>query len=228
MRLFAIPATIVGIAIAIVFFKLYGMLTRPDVPRPIATIVDQFAPGVHIGATVFDTRHSVAGMTYVSHLGFVGMPGQRDNNLPGYGVVRFAQVRLLLDEKTRAQPNPNPKDARIDAVEIVSIDPSATSQITNAFIMLTRTPPREGCLQTSEEGRLRDVHVWSAPNDRGGVALISDLGTTPTSPATPTSYTPPGVPTLTSVLAFSGKFEGGRTLRGKYTDASCALVQQPQ
>src|SRR5437868_14679815 len=70
MRLFAIPATIVGVAIAIVFFKLYGMLTRPDVPRPIAIIVDQFAPGVQIGASIYDARHAVAGMTYVPHLGF--------------------------------------------------------------------------------------------------------------------------------------------------------------
>ena len=93
--------------------------------------------------------------------------------------------------------------------------------------MLWRRPPRDGCLSTSEEGHLRDVHVWSTANDRGGVALISDFRTTPASSTTPTSYTPPS-PSLTSVLAFSGKFEGGRTLRGNYTDASCALTQQSQ
>src|SRR5437763_11944944 len=179
MRLFAIPATIVGVAIAIVFFKLYGMLTRPDVPRPIAIIVDQSAPGVQIGASIYDARHAVAGMTYVPHLGFVGLPGQRDSNLPGNGVVRFAQVRLLLDEKTRVQPKPDQKHAHIDAVEIVSTDPSATSQLTEAFIMLWRKQPRDGCLSTSGEGHLRDVHIWSTSNDRGGVALISDFRTTP-------------------------------------------------
>jgi hypothetical protein len=228
MRLLAIPATLVGIAIAIVFFKLYGMLTRPDVPKPISIIVDQFAPGVHMGATVFDTRHAVAGMTYVPHLGYVGIPGQRDSNLPGNGVVRFSQVRLLLDEKTRVQPNPDARHARIDAVEIVSTDPSASAQLTEAFIMVWHNTPRDGCLSTSEEGHLRDVHVWSTANNRGGVALITDFRTTPASSTTPASYMAPSTPSLTSVLAFSGKFEGGRTLRGNYTDASCSLTLQSQ
>jgi hypothetical protein len=222
MRLFGIPATLAGIALAILFFKLYGMVTRPDVPRPIAIIVDQFAPGVQIGAKVFDMRHSVAAMTYVPHLGYVGNPGQRDTNLPGYGVVHFSQVRLLLDEETRAQPNPNQKRARVDAVEIISIEPSASTQIASTFVMLSAKPPRDGCLRTSEEGHLREVHVWSTANERGGVALMSDFQTEAP------SYTARRPPTITSVLAFSGKFDGGRTLRGNYVDASCALAQQAQ
>src|SRR3982751_135960 len=98
MRLLSIPATLVGIAVAIIFFKIYGVFTRPDVPRPVAIVIDQFAPGVSIGAKVTDVRHHVANMTYVPHLGYVGLPRRREPNLPNGYSVKFAQVRLLLDE----------------------------------------------------------------------------------------------------------------------------------
>ena len=124
-------------------------------------IVDQFAPGVALGATVADTRHAVAAMTYVQHLGYVGVPDSRGANLPGNGYVTFSQVRLLLDEQTRRQPAPDPAKARIDAVEVVSADPSAVSDVTTALMFVFRRMPREGCLTTSEEGRLRDVRVWT-------------------------------------------------------------------
>lgn len=220
MRLLTIPASIAGIALAIVFFKLYGIVARPSVPRPIAVIVDQFAPGVQLGARVADARHSVAAMTYVPHLGFVGMPGHRDGNLPNGYSVSFAQVRLLLDEKTRRQPNPDPSSARIDAVEVVSADANASADLSTAFALLFRRPPRDGCLRTSEEGHFREVHVWPTPNERGGVALVNEFIADPT--------VQPRGPPMTSVVAFTGKFEGGRTLRGNYTDAGCTLVLQSQ
>src|SRR5690242_12677638 len=129
VRLLTIPATLIGIAIAIIFFKVYGIFTRPDVPRPVAIVVDQFAPGVSICAKVADVRHSVAAMTYVPHLGYVGIPGSRGTNLPNGYNVKFAQVRLLLDEETRRLPSPNPAKTRIDAVEIVSGEANAASDI---------------------------------------------------------------------------------------------------
>ena len=220
MRLLSIPATLVGIAIAIIFFKVYGLLTRPEVPRPVAIIVDQFAPGVSIGAKVADVRHYVAGMSYVPHLGYVGIPGNRGGNLPNGYSVRFAQVRLLLDEETRRLPNPNPAKARIDAVEIVSGESSAASDIGQALTMTFRAAPRVGCLRTSDEDRLRDVQVWPTPNERGGLALISDHRAT--------AADRERGPQMTSVIGFVGKFDGGRTLRGNYTDASCLLVLQSQ
>ena len=216
MRLLSIPATLIGIAFAILFFKVYGIFTRPDVPRPVALIVDQFAPGVAIGAKVADVRHYVAAMTYVPHLGFVGIPGNRGANLPNGYSVRFAQVRLLLDEETRRLPNPNPAKARIDAVEIVSGESSAASDIGQAFTMTFRAAPRVGCLRTADDDRLRDVQVWPTPNERGGLALISDRRASAADRG----------PQMTSVIGFVGKFDGGRTLRGNYTDASCLLVMQ--
>ena len=216
MRLLTIPATLIGIALAIVFFKVYGILTRPAVPRPVAMVVDQFAPGVSIGAKVADVRHSVAAMTYVPHLGFVGIPGSRGTNLPNGYIVKFAQVRLLLDEETRRLPSPNPAKARIDAVEIVSGEANAASDIGQALAMAFRRPPREGCLRTADDDRVRDVQVWATPNERGGVALITDHRVFPRDRAKG--------PQMTSVIGFVGKFDGGRTLRGNYTDASCSLV----
>jgi len=220
MRLLSIPATLIGIALAVIFFKIYGIFTRPDVPRPVAIIVDQFAPGVSIGAKVSDVRHSVAAMIYVPHLGYVGLPGSRGPNLPNGYSVKFAQVRLLLDEQTRRLPNPNPSKARIDAVEIVSGEPSAAYDIGQAFTMTFRRPPREGCLHTADDDRVRDVQIWATPNERGGLALITDHRAKPAERATG--------PQMTSVIGFVGKFDGGRTLRGNYTDASCIVAQQTQ
>ena len=82
MRLLSIPAMLIGIAVAIIFFKIYGFVSRPSVPLPVATVVSQFAPGVEIGAKVSDARHSVAAMTYVPHLGFVGLPGHTVRTCP--------------------------------------------------------------------------------------------------------------------------------------------------
>lgn len=221
MRLLSIPATLIGIALAIIFFKVYGVLSRPAVPRPIALIVDQFAPGVKIGATVAETRYSVAAMSYVPHLGYVGIPGSRGTSLlPNGYPVNFAQVRLLLDERTRREPKPNPSKARIDAVEVVTAEGSAGGELNTAFSMVFRRQPRDGCLHLSEEGKLRDVRVWTTPNELGGVALVTDFAATAAAKASG--------PGMTNVIAFTGKFDGGRTLRGNYTDASCTLVTQSQ
>jgi hypothetical protein len=216
MRLVGIPATVGGIALAIIFFKVYGLVSRPDVPRPIAILVDQFAPGVEIGARVSDMKHAVPAMTYVPHLGFVGMPGQRGANLPDGYSVRFEQVRLLLDETTRRQPNPNPAKARVDAVEVVTSESIAAGEIGQAFNIIFRKPPRLGCLHMSDESRLRDVQTWATPNERGGISIISDYR--------PDPKVRPSGPVITNVIAFVGNFDGGRTLRANYTDASCMLV----
>ena len=216
MRLLSIPAMLVGIAVAIIFFKIYGAFTRPDVPRPVAFVVSKFAPGVEIGAKVADARRAVAAMTYVPHLGFVGLPGGTGTDLPAGGYATFVQVRLLLDEATRVKAHPDPAKSNIDAVEIVSADPSASTDISQALLMLFRRLPRNGCLRTSTEDRLREVRLWTTPNDRGGVALISDFN------ANPMTRTPG--PMITNVIAFTGKFDGGRTLRGNYTDMLCTQL----
>ena len=223
MRILSIPAMVFGIALAILFFKVYGIVTRPEVPRPVAFVIGQFAPGVEIGAKVADARHAVAGMTYVRHLGYVGMPAPHVANLPNGSTAAFAQVRLLLDERTRMQAKPDPAKARIEGVETVTNEGAAPAELTSAFSTMFRRPPRDGCIHTSDEGRLREVHVWTTPNERGGLALVTDFD--------PTRATaPPGTVgmRMTSVIAFTGKFDGGRTLRANYTDATCAQLSESQ
>ena len=218
MRLLSIPAMLIGIVIAILFFKVYGLVTRPAVPLPVAAIVSQFAPDVQIGARVSEAKHGVAAMTYVPHLGYVGVPNAHGPNTPTGRSVNFSQVRLLLDERTRSERNPDPTKARVDAVELVTADASAADDIGTAIMMAIRRVPIEGCLKP-EEDRLRQVRVWVTPNERGGIAMISDffIGTPQ----------PSHGPYMTNVIAFVGKFDGGRTLRGNYTNATCTQISQP-
>ena len=219
MRLLSIPALLIGIVIAILFFKVYGLVTRPEVPLPVAAIVGQFAPDVQIGAKVSEAKHGVASMTYVPHLGFVGVPNAHSPNTPTGRTVNFSQVRLLLDERTRAERNPNPAKARVDAVEVVTGDASAADDIGTAISVVMRRVPIMGCLKAPDEDHLRQVQVWTTPNERGGIAMISDffLGTP----------SPSHGPYMTNVIAFVGKFDGGRTLRGNYTNAACTQISPP-
>jgi hypothetical protein len=208
VRLLSIPALLIGIALAIVFFKVYGLVTRPSVPLPVAVIVSQFAPDVEIGA-----------MTYVPHLGFVGVPNAHSPNTPTGRTVNFSQVRLLLDERTRGELRPDPAKARVDAVEVVTGESSAADDIETTIAAAFRRVPVQGCLRTPEEDRLRQVRVWITPNERGGVAVISDFFIGAPSPS--------HGPYMTNVIAFVGKFDGGRTLRGNYTNAACTAISQP-
>jgi len=219
MRFLSIPAAVLGVALAILFFNVYGAMSRPSVPLPVAVVVGQFAPGVEIGARVTEARHGVAAMSYVPHLGYVGVPQSKTPNTPTGRTVNFSQVRLLLDQRTRSQASPDPAKARVDAVELVTADAAATDDITALITNVIRRLPREGCLKTPEAGRLRQVHLWATPNDRGGIAVINDFYI-----GTPTLE---HGPYMTNVLAFVGKFEGGRTLRGNYTDATCTEVEAP-
>ena len=216
MRLLSIPALLIGIAIAIVFFKVYGLITRPAVPMPVATIVSAFAPDVEIGARVSDAKHGVAAMTFVPHLGFVGVPNSHGANTPTGRTINFSQVRLLLDERTRSERNPNPAKARVDAVEVVTGDASAADDIGTAIAAVIRRVPIMGCIKAPDEDHLRQATVWITPNERGGVAMISDFFVGNPSPS--------HGPYMTNVIAFVGKFDGGRTLRANYTNAACTQV----
>jgi hypothetical protein len=140
--------------------------------------------------------------------------------MPDGQTMNFAQVRLLLDEQTRVQPHPDPARSRIDAVEVVTGETDAAAQLSSAFVATFHRIPRNGCIRTSEEGRLREVHVWMTPNERGGVAVITDFGGSPEART--------NAPVMTSVLAFTGKFDGGRTLRANYSDATCEQIAEAQ
>src|SRR5215471_2319099 len=63
VKFLSIPAMVFGVALAILFFNVYGAMSRPSVPLPVAVVVGQFAPGVEIGARVTEARHGVAAMS---------------------------------------------------------------------------------------------------------------------------------------------------------------------
>jgi hypothetical protein len=212
MRLVTLPAFVVGIAFAILFFNLYGVMSRPEVPRPIAFVVGEFAPGVEIGAKVADIRQNVAGMTYVRYVGFVGVPRRSNmSKLPDLS-VEFQQVRLLLDERTRDLPSPDVSAAHVDAVEVLTAQRSAAGELVTLFTTMFRKQPIVGCARGSDDGMLRDVQTWSTPNARGGLSVVSDYSGSPTYAGL----------TVTSVFAFAGKFDGGNTLRALYRDVPCS------
>jgi hypothetical protein len=141
----------------------------------VAAVVQQFAPNVEIGAKVADVKRGIAAMTYVPHLGFVGVPDSRSPNLPDGYTINFSQVRLLLDERARQLPHPDPAKVRVDAVEIVTGNQGVASEIATALTMTFRRNPRLGCLKASDEAQPRQVQLWMTPNERGGIALISDF-----------------------------------------------------
>jgi hypothetical protein len=219
VRIVTLPAAVLGIALTILFFKLYGVITRPSVPLPVSVVIGQFAPGVEIGKSVTDARHGVAAMTYVRHLGFVGVPNSHGPNMPDGGTIDFAQVRLLIDEPSRTQVNPNPARTRVDAVEVVTANRGAQTLLNELFTGMLRRAPREGCLHTADPSRLRTVQIWTTPNERGGFAMTSDYRRGRIGYAAD--------PGLTNLLAFVGKFQGARTLRADYSDANCSQIAEP-
>src|SRR3954470_17966088 len=48
-KFFFFPAAAIALVLVAFFFKIYGPMTRPDVPRPIEMAVAHYVPGVAIG-----------------------------------------------------------------------------------------------------------------------------------------------------------------------------------
>ena len=213
LRILSIPAGIIGVVIAIAFFSLYGFVTKPDVPTPVAYVVTQFAPGVRIGATVADVKHRVSNLTWAPHVGFVGAVPAHVVNLPGGGGVSFPQIRLVLSAKARSGAKPPLEKAQIEAVEFVTSAVGAYPDLASGLTSIFRAVPRTGCVRLPDEGGFREVHYWVTRKQQGGVALVSDYAGTSSD-----SYS--GV-SLVSVIAFTGEFRGGLTLRANFAEGSC-------
>src|SRR6185369_11581079 len=67
---FFFPAAVIGIGLAIVFFKVYGATTKPDVPAPIAEATAFYAPGITLGKPVKEQR-AVGELRWVRYVGYV-------------------------------------------------------------------------------------------------------------------------------------------------------------
>src|SRR4051812_9528609 len=117
------PELAIAIALAIGFFKIYGRMTRPDVPRPIELAVSRFAPGVALGKPVADGAMRLGDLTWVRDVGFVG--GSRTG---------FAQTRLLLSPEDRAA-QVGSRAANVDAVELVMTNDDARSAISDLSML---------------------------------------------------------------------------------------------
>src|SRR5438128_1858722 len=105
---FFFPAAVIGIGLAIVFFKFYGRLTKPDVPAPVVNTLKYFAPGVAIGKPVKESK-GLGDLVWVRHVGYVS----------DYPRAGFIQTRLIVspEEADKVTGDPN---AKVIAVELVS------------------------------------------------------------------------------------------------------------
>jgi hypothetical protein len=205
MRAFVLPGIILGLALAWLGLRSYDALTRPDVPAQVQAVVQRYAPGIQIGATVRELRPRVsAPLTYVPHLGWVAT--LRDKT----GV---SQLRLLVSEQDRAGAGAD--GDRVDAVELVTASPDAYITVLTDLTTVFRRMPREGCLTTPEPGKYREVRLWTVGDD-GGVALVNDFGGN-------TTFRHTGM-VVVALLAYAGPFRGSATLRESWTARSCARL----
>lgn len=209
-KFFAFPALALGGLLAILFFRIYGPATRPEVPKPIELAVDHFAPGVAIGKSVAESSKLLSKLTYTQHVGFIGTP-------LGGGDVK--QVRLLLGPRDRSLGGPD-QQVRVDAVELLSMRGTYRGEVMAQLAGLFRgAPPKLGCITPSREGMpYRDVQYWTTKNDRGGAAFMSDWSIMPRAPVTAKSAA------VWSMLFWTGPFRGQYTLRGDFQPKPCIDV----
>jgi hypothetical protein len=205
VRSFALPALILAIALAIAALKAYSVLTPPDVPPSVQNVVQHYsARGIKLGATIAEVRPKiVAPLTFVPHFGYVAHPQDASG---------VSELRLLLSDRDRALPAAD--GDRVEAVELVTAAPDAYTTIFQDLITVFPGAPTEGCLILPDDGNYREVRHWVTRDGRGGVALTNDFGGNRTSRHQ-------GM-VVVSLLAFSGPFAGGGTLRGNYVAESCA------
>ena len=195
----------IAVAVAMVFFVVYGWATRPAVPAPIAAILRAYAPGVTLGVKATASLPAMRDVSWVRGVGWIGVPAG--------GAGEFDQIQLL-PAVGLASGNADAKRMVITNVRLLSH--ATTSQdvllrIAAAF----RRPPRQGCLTPSDPALpLRQVQYWTTPNDRGGAALLFDW-----SPAVRTG----GVvqPEVWSLMLWTGRFEGSATLRAPFVPGQC-------
>src|SRR3954462_8329383 len=106
-RSFFFPAVGIGVFLSIVFFKVYGPLTRPGVPRPVSSAISSFVPGVEIGKPVKEIK-GMPSPYWVPHLGYVSDVARAD----------LVQARYLMPPELRANDLGDPHSP-VDAVELV-------------------------------------------------------------------------------------------------------------
>jgi hypothetical protein len=197
---------LLGIAAAVVFFKIYGRFTRPDVPLPVSATVEHFAPGVAIGSTVKASKKNLRDLRWVQHLGFVGVPDSSAFALIRLAPAADARHKLYSDDR-----------ALVESVELVSVKGHAIPDTMLDLGIAFRGNPKDGCIiPGTDDMPYRRVQYWTTPGDRGGVALITDWTFTP---ATSTA----GVD-VWSMVVWAGPFKGSETLLARFDSRPCPEI----
>jgi hypothetical protein len=197
---------LLGIAAAVVFFKIYGRFTRPDVPLPVSATVEHFAPGVAIGSTVQASKKQLRDLRWVQHLGFVGVLDSRE----------FALVRLTPAADARLKVYGDDR-ALVESVELVSVRGDAMPNTMADLGIVFRASPKDGCIIPGTDNMpYRRVQYWTTPGNRGGVALVTDWTFTPS--------TSTGGVAVWSMVAWAGPFKGSETLLARFDSRSCPEI----
>ncbi len=196
-----------GLALAVGALSLYRKLAGLDASAAVQGVLQHYtAPGVRLGARVREVRATVkAPLTFVPHLGFIANPQDRSG---------VSQVRLLLSAEDRERQGDD--GDRVDAIELVTAAKDASATLLVAVAGRFPGAPHEGCVSVGGDDYHREVRYWAVPGDHGGVAVISDFGGDPSIRH--------GEQVVVSLLAFAGRFDGGRTLRATYAAKSCAQL----
>src|SRR6185503_4247570 len=128
----------------------------------------------------------------------------------------FTHARVIPSPDERAKPVGDTK-ARVAAVELVAERSDSIAPVMFDLGIAFRGSPKDGCIMPSADGMPhRRVQYWVTPQDKGGVALLTDwtLGET----------TAPSQVVVWSILLWSGRFEGGKTLMANFDPRSCMEV----
>ncbi|HMG11677.1 MAG TPA: hypothetical protein VK571_00745 [Gemmatimonadaceae bacterium] len=197
---------VVAIAVAVAFFKIYGRVTRPDVPLQVSATVENFAPGVAIGSSVKASKAKLGDVRWIQHLGFVGVLDRHD----------FALIRLAPAAAARHKVYGDDR-ALVESVELVSLSGDAISTTMVDLGIVFRGSPKDGCIiPGTDDMPYRRVQYWTTPSDRGGVAMVTDWTFTP-------STSTAGV-NVWSMIAWAGPFKGSETLLAKFDARSCLQI----
>jgi hypothetical protein len=209
MRMFGVG--FVAFTVLVIGGKIYMATTRPAAPLPVARTLDTFAPGLQLGEPVSAFRTKLGSLRFVSHLGFVGANVQAKQ-----AAEYFPQVRLLLSTKWRVKKAQDAEKAPVEALELVTARPYMSGYLSQTIAETFRTAPHVGCVRTSTPGVFREVAYWTTKNDLGGAAVVYDWKADAT-------YDNQGQ-VVTSLIVYTGRFDGARTLRADFFGSNCATL----
>ena len=201
---FFFPVLAIAVVVAILFFKVYGTVSRPDVPLPVSATIDHFSPGLAVAKPAKESLRALIGARWVRDVGYVG----------AISGDRFAQARLYVESGERSRATGRDR-AVVEAVELVSVSGKDMAGVMSDLGIAFRGVPKDGCLVPADDAMpYRRVQYWTTRADRGGVAILSEW-------STKDRATPGQGVAVWSLYAWAGPFQGTRTLRARFDPRTC-------